>query len=193
MSANLTNLNFEDESVKVIQWHGLFSILLIIFCSILGIISTSGKSMIIYYILYRAPRRPMNTMILFDQIGVLVTSLGMSVMTIGSLVMATPILEMFGSNACQVFYVTSVTHNVFMVINGWSMAVFRLICVRFQHYIRVSLEVLMTELMWVQFGCCFGHVFICWYAIHIYGSSSLFEFCNGYTTKVSKCKETADQ
>ena len=59
----------QDESVHVIQWHGFFSIILIGFLSIFAIISTVGKSMIIYFIIYKAPKRPMNTMILLDQVG----------------------------------------------------------------------------------------------------------------------------
>ena len=68
---NLTgnwSLDFPNESVKVIQWHGFYSVLLICFCSAFAIISTAGKSMIIYFILYKAPKRPMNTMILLDQV-----------------------------------------------------------------------------------------------------------------------------
>ena len=60
--------DLENESVTVIQWHGFFSIILICLCCIFAIISTSGKSMIIYFILYKAPKRPMNTMILLDQV-----------------------------------------------------------------------------------------------------------------------------
>ena len=41
----------QSESVKVIQWHGFFSIVLITICCIFAIISTAGKSLIIYFIL----------------------------------------------------------------------------------------------------------------------------------------------
>ena len=63
----------ENESVTVIKWHGFFSVILICLCCIFAIISTSGKSMIIYFILYKAPKRPMNTMILLDQVNTLKT------------------------------------------------------------------------------------------------------------------------
>ena len=72
----------QSESLKVIQWHGLLSILFICFCSACAIISTAGKSLIIYFILYKAPKRPMNTMILLDQIGFLITTLVIKFMTI---------------------------------------------------------------------------------------------------------------
>ena len=70
---NTTTWSLDDdpnEAVKVIQWHGFFSVLLICFCSAFAIISAAGKSMIIYFILYKAPKRPMNTMILLDQVSV---------------------------------------------------------------------------------------------------------------------------
>ena len=57
-----------DENVQVIQWHGLFSVVLILILSICGILSTVGKSMIIYFIVYKAPNRPLNFMILCNQV-----------------------------------------------------------------------------------------------------------------------------
>ena len=63
-------LELQDESVQVIQWHGLFSVALVCLCTTFAIISTAGKSMMIYFILYKAPKRPMNTMILLDQVRV---------------------------------------------------------------------------------------------------------------------------
>ena len=54
--------DLQSESITVIQWHGLFSILLITVCCALAIINTAGKSLIIYHVRYKAPKRPMNTM-----------------------------------------------------------------------------------------------------------------------------------
>ena len=64
-------LDFEDENVHVIQWHGFFSITLICFLSACGVVSTSGKVMIIHFILTKAPKRPFNKMILCDQVTIL--------------------------------------------------------------------------------------------------------------------------
>ena len=98
-------LQLQSEAVKVIQWHGFFSILLICFCSTIAVISTAGKSMIIYFILYKAPERPMNTMILLDQMGLLFTSLVTKFMTITSLIMATPILHLYGPMTIRILHV----------------------------------------------------------------------------------------
>ena len=64
-------MDFEDENVHVIQWHGFFSITLICFLSACGVVSTSGKVMIIHFILTKAPKRPLNKMILCDQVNIL--------------------------------------------------------------------------------------------------------------------------
>ena len=68
-NTTLEFLELQDESVQVIQWHGLFSVALLCLCGTFALISTVGKSMMIYFILYKAPKRPMNTMILLDQVG----------------------------------------------------------------------------------------------------------------------------
>ena len=65
------------------------------------------------------------------------------------------------------------------------MALFRMLCVQFHNHV-LSLERLMLKLMWVQlvlFLVIWGTNF---FAVDIYGSSNLSEFCNGYTTKVTK-------
>ena len=183
---NTTTWSLDDdpnEAVKVIQWHGFFSVLLICFCSAFAIISTAGKSMIIYFILYKAPKRPMNTMILLDQVGTLLTSLVTKGMTITSLIMATPLLDLYGPLACDVYFLFTVAHNTLVVTGGFAMALFRILCVQFYGYVP-SLEKLMVQLMGVQLVLFLGIWLANYFAAIIYGSSNLFEFCNGYTTKV---------
>ena len=185
-SPNTTTWSLDDnpnEAVKVIQWHGFFSVLLICFCSAFAIISTAGKSMIIYFILYKAPKRPMNTMILLDQVGTLLTSIVTKVMTITSLIMATPLLDMYGPVACDAYFLFTCAHNSLAVTGGFAMALFRMLCVQFHSYVP-SLERLMVKLMGVQLALFLGIWLTVYFAAIIYGSSSLFEFCNGYTTKV---------
>ena len=129
------SLDFPNESVKIIHWHGFFSIILICLCSAFAIISTAGKSTIIYFILYKAPKRPMNTMILLDQVGTLVTSLVAKVMIITCLIMGIPILDLLGPLACEVFYIFTIAHNILIATGGFFMAVFRMLCVQFQNYV----------------------------------------------------------
>ena len=65
---DLEIINFEDQNVHVLQWHGYFSMLLICFLCICVIANTSGKILIAWYILYKAPKRSLNKLILWDQV-----------------------------------------------------------------------------------------------------------------------------
>ena len=168
---NTTTWSLDDdpnEAVKVIQWHGFFSVLLICFCSAFAIISTAGKSMIIYFILYKAPKRPMNTMILLDQVGTLLTSLVTKGMTITSLIMGTPLLDLYGPLACDVYFLFTVAHNTLVVTGGFAMALFRMLCVQFYGYVP-SLEKLMVQLMGVQLVLFLGIWLANYFAAIIYG------------------------
>ena len=177
-------LQLQSEAVKVIQWHGFFSILLISFCSALAVISTAGKSMIIYFILYKAPERPMNTMILLDQMGLLFTSLVTKFMTITSLIMATPILHLYGPLGFYMYLLFTVAHNALAISGGFTMALFRMLCVQFQIVIS-SMEKLMIKLMWMQYTMCICILVTSAMAADIYGSSNIIEFARGYSTKMA--------
>ena len=177
-------LHLQSEAVKVIQWHGFFSILLICFCSTIAVISTAGKSMIIYFILYKAPERPMNTMILLDQMGLLFTSLVTKFMTITSLIMATPILHLYGPLGFYMYLLFTVAHNALAISGGFTMALFRMLCVQFQ-IVSSSMEKLMIKLMWMQYTMWICILVTSAMAADIYGSSNIIEFARGYSTKMA--------
>ena len=63
------------------------------------------------------------------------------------------------------------------------MALFRMLCIEFQNNIP-SLDTLMARLMWMQLGMIMGLASAAGWAITLYGSSNLYEFCRGSTTKV---------
>ena len=174
----------QSESLKVIQWHGLLSILFICFCSACAIISTAGKSLIIYFIVYKAPKRPMNTMILLDQIGFLITTLVIKFMTICSLIMATPILDLFGPQACDLYLLSGIANYAWNLTGGYTMALFRMLCVQFPYYV-LSMEKLMTKLICMQYALSICILTTSWKAVEIYGSSNLSDFTRGYSTKMA--------
>ena len=70
MSNKTFTVDLGLDNVAVIQWHGCFSVLLIGFLALCGVLNTSGKVVIIRFILTKAPKRPLNWMILFDQVSV---------------------------------------------------------------------------------------------------------------------------
>ena len=120
---------------------------------------------------------------MFLQIGTLLTSLVVKVMTITSLVMATPLIDLFGPTACDTYNLVTTAHNILIVTGGFFMALFRLLCIRFQCYVS-SPERSMAKLMWTQFAIVLVSGIIFWWGLETYGSSNFFEFCRGYTTKV---------
>ena len=69
------------------------------------------------------------------------------------------------------------------------MALFRMLCIEFQNYIP-ALETLMACLMWLQLIIFVGFATVTGWAVTLYGSSGLYEFCRGYTTKVKHASES---
>ena len=118
------------------------------------------------------------------QIGTLLTSLVMMVMTITSLVMATPLLDLLGPTTCDIYNFVTLIHNTLIVTGGFVMALFRLICIRFQSSVSTP-ERLMAKLMRLQLAIFSGVFISAWWGVNIYGSSNFYEFCRGYTTKVT--------
>ena len=104
-------------------------------------------------------------------------------MTLTSLIMAVPLLDLFGPLGCDAFYLFTVAHNTLVVNGGFFMALFRMLCVQFQNYVP-SLESLMVSLMKVQLAVTLSGFITAYVGALFYGSSNLFEFCNGYTTEV---------
>jgi len=119
-----------------------------------------------------------------DQFGLLITTLITQALTIISLITTTSILDLFGPLACEFYFLVTVTHNALVITGGLTMALFRLICIQFQGYFS-SMENLMVNLMWIQYGLAACIVATTWLAANVYGSASLYEFCRGYTTKMA--------
>ena len=63
------------------------------------------------------------------------------------------------------------------------MALFRMLCIEFKNYVP-SLDRLMARLMWVQLGMIMAFASAAGWATSLYGSSNLYEFGRGHTTKV---------
>ena len=180
---NLELIDFEDESVHVIQWHGYFSVILIIFLGACGVVSTLGKMFIIHFILTKAPQRPLNKMILCDELGHLVTSFGFILLTLTSLIESSPIKELI-PYGCQIFYFVAVAHNTLLVVGGFMMALLRMVCVKFATSLPISLSFLVNIILVIQYGLVIFLLSGYCYSTTLYGSSHLFEFCRGHTTKV---------
>ena len=98
--------------------------------------------------------------------------------------MATPLLDLYGPMACDAYYLFTVGHADLVGIGGVGMALFRMICTTGNIPIG-SLQKLTVRLMLGQYSICFIFWATHWWSVNIYGSSNLFQFCRGYTAKVT--------
>ena len=64
---NWTNL--VNESIQLVKWTGVKSVVLVIFTIFIGLLGMISKGLIINYVLRFAPKnRPINTLMLFEQV-----------------------------------------------------------------------------------------------------------------------------
>ena len=61
--------NFGNESIELVKWTGVRSVVLVIFTTFIGLVGMISKGLIIIYVLGFAPKnRPINTLMLFEQV-----------------------------------------------------------------------------------------------------------------------------
>ena len=110
------------------------------------------------------------------------TSVGFILLTLTSLTTAMPIQQLI-PNGCQIFYGLTVAHNTLLVTGGFMMALFRVTCIK--SWINLSIATLVNILLCIQY--VWVSILLTGYytSTQLYGSSSLLEFCHGYTTKMA--------
>ena len=58
-----------NESIQLVKWTGVNSVILVIFTIFIGLVGMISKGLIINYVLRFAPKnRPINTLMLFEQV-----------------------------------------------------------------------------------------------------------------------------
>ena len=98
---NLTNLlNAERERITVFDLETYKLVALVIWLMILLLVQIASNSAIIHYVIFYAPKRPLNTMMLIHQVCQLLTSTTSTSMTIFSLIRRAPLMEDFGPISC---------------------------------------------------------------------------------------------
>ena len=122
------------------------------------------------------------------QVAQLLTSIGFCSMILTSLIAATPIKQLL-TYGCEIFYFLAVAHNTIMIVGGFMMALFRILCIKLSGYLVVDLTSMVNIILLVQYALISCLVSAYCVAAKLYGSSSLLEFCHGYTTEVKlrKC------
>ena len=104
-------------------------------------------------------------------------------MILTSFITASPLKNLF-PYGCEIFYFLAVGHNALLVCGGFMMGIFRLVCVQFGDYIKISLDTMVTIELWVQYAWIGFLISGYCVAAQTYGSANILEFCRGYTTEV---------
>ena len=127
---HFNNIDIRDQTPTVFQWDD-YKVIAIVTCLILLLsVSSISKCSIIYYICVYAPSRPINRMMLIDQICQLITSTIIGCLTIMSFIRRTPIIEDIGSISCWFYWAAILIHNLSVILGGLGMAAFRFLCIK---------------------------------------------------------------
>ena len=111
---NFTDLS--DETPNVFQWDGYKVIAIVTSLILLLSVSSISKCTIIHYISVYAPSRPINTMMLIDQIVQLITSTTIGCLTIMSFIRGIPIIEDIGVTSCWLYWAAIITHSLSVIL-----------------------------------------------------------------------------
>ena len=134
--------DMHDELIPLLSmgpWFTSFLITMILGCVV---INTLGKIFTIYYIKERAPKRPLNDMILIDQCLQLPSSVLHGILITSCAAMKKPLVLVFGNYTCYGMSMNVAFHNAILIIDGAGMAFYRLFTYKMAS--KISIEKLQT-------------------------------------------------
>ena len=181
--------DMSDESIPVLSmgtWSTSILIAMIVVCVV---INTFGKFLIIYYIRERAPKRPLNDMIVIDQCLQLPPSFLHGAVVILSVLTKKPLVHLFGvfgDFTCVWMYANSAFHNSVLVINGTGMAFYRLFTYKMASHISIKELQKLTNL--IVCSELIIEVLLYWFLLlsTFYSNiASHMDFCRGYSRVMS--------
>ena len=150
-SLDLNSTGLSDQTPAVFyQWPEYQVVFIVIFLVVLLIVSSISKGSIIYYICVYAPPRPINRMMLIDQICQLFTSSIIGSMTIVSLIRRTPLIEDVGAISCWLYWAAIIIHNSSVILGGLGMAAFRLLCIKYTYTTVAQVWSLLKKILWYE-------------------------------------------
>ena len=127
--------DFQDESLKLISVRSSWSLLLTMALIGCAAMNFAGKIFIIWYVKFQSIKRPLNTLIILDQVSqilpVLISGIGAS----ASLTLNEPMFNYVGQLGCRLWFYFDVTHFLSLSIGGAGMAAYRLAIYKLAHRI----------------------------------------------------------
>ena len=112
-----------------------------------------------------------------------ITSFIFTLLTISSLCTGNPLEQIFGPNTCWLYWFAIVFHNSNCITGSFGMAIFRLLCIKFQKYTfnpalakQTVQNILIVEAVIDTF-----FIFVVFLGTQISGTNLSLEFCKGQT------------
>ena len=178
--------DLQDESVPALAMDTWSTVVLVIVIVACIMINASGKIFTIIYIKERAPKRPLNDMILIDQSLQLLPSILHGILVTSSLLMKKPLGYLLGNYSCTWMYMNSAFHNTILVVNGAGMAFYRLLSYKLINEITIeSINRIKRLILWSQLmigSFIYGLMLLATYYTNM---ASHLDFCRGYTKDMS--------
>ena len=175
-----------DESIPLLSmgtWPISILITILLGCII---INTLGKIFTIYYIRERAPKRPLNDMILIDQCLQLPSSLLHGILVTSCAAMKKPLVSIFGNYTCYGMSMNVLFHNTILIIDGAGMAFYRLFTYKMASKISIEkLQKVKKVFLWSELmigSLIFGLALL---GIYFTNTASTLDFCQGYNKEMS--------
>ena len=178
--------DMHDELIPLLSmgpWFTSFLITMILGCVV---INTLGKVFTIYYIKERAPKRPLNDMILIDQCLQLPSSVLHGILITSCAAMKKPLVLVFGNYTCYGMSMNVAFHNAILIIDGAGMAFYRLFTYKMASKISIEkLQKIKKVILWSELtigSLIFGLALL---GIYFTNTASTLDFCQGYNKEMS--------
>ena len=178
--------DMHDELIPLLSmgpWFTSFLITMIFGCVV---INTLGKVFTIYYIKERAPKRPLNDMILIDQCLQLPSSVLHGILITSCAAMKKPLVLVFGNYTCYGMSMNVAFHNTILIIDGAGMAFYRLFTYKMASKISIEkLQKIKKVILWSELmigSLIFGLALL---GIYFTNTASTLDFCQGYNKEMS--------
>ena len=173
--------DINDESIPLLSmgtWPISILITILFGCIV---INTFEKLFTIYYINERAPKKPLNDMILIDQCLQLPSSLFHGILVTSCASMKKPLVLIFGHYTCIWMSMNVAFHNTILIIDGAGMAFYRLFSYKMAGEISIEkLQKIKKLILWYE--CMIGSLIFGLALLGIYftDTASTLDFCRGY-------------
>ena len=171
----------DDYTASVFLWDTPSRIVFATFLMSLLIVECIMRSLMINFIKFYAPSRPINKMMLVDQVCQLVTSSISGGMTLISLFQNNLLIKDFGRAGCMLLGAGRTVNGFGLILGGLGKAVFRFMCIKFPSSIHQSKK-RMKNILMMEHLLIFAYESSLWICAFQSDPNTPITFCRGYNS-----------